>query len=148
MFCEAYTESVDRCFRIVGDELQRNVFSMDGNVIPPEDRPRSAAASGGNSSSYPYTSYPYTRTPPLASLLPQIKAISINLLQPAAGQSQVSIGDLSPGEFSSPSSGSSIASIVVSQNIREISSGPALDSFCVSILETTESTPSAFKSMP
>jgi hypothetical protein len=139
MFCEAYTESVDRCFRIVYEELQRNVFSTDGSGVSPQDRPRSAAASASS----PHT---HLRTPPLASLLPQIKAIGMNLLQPSSPHGPSSDPSSPYGsDFASPRDGSSSSSTssnrstsssVVSANIKEISSGPALDSLCVSILET------------
>lgn len=124
MFCEVYTESVDRCFRIVSDELQRNVFSL-GSRVPEKDRPRSAAASAA-SPTLPL------RTPPLASLLPQIKAIATNLLQPSSPPPSSSLYNQDNSLLDGSNSGSVVSSI-----IKEVSSGPALDSFCVSMLETT-----------
>ena len=60
------------------------------------------------------------RAPPLASLLPQIKSIATNLL-PTVGAG---------GEGEKDSFG------MVSAVVKELSSGPYLESFCIAILDT------------
>jgi hypothetical protein len=60
---------------------------------------------------------PSLRAPPLASLLPQIKSIATKLLPSAAAEGAAEAG-------------------TISAEIREISSGPYLDAFCIAVFDT------------
>ncbi len=91
MFVTVYSESVDACFRVIFEHLRRGAFMSDS--------PTTSSGSGAAHKSLP-----------LASLLPQIKAVAAKLL---------------------PSSMDS----VVSAEVRDISSGPGLDSFCIAIFD-------------
>ena len=66
------------------------------------------------------------RAPPLASLLPQIKSIATKLLPTAAN------GGSSGGDSFSDNYG---GSGVVSAEVKEISSGPYLEAFCIAIFD-------------
>jgi hypothetical protein len=91
MFVAAYSEALDAAFRVVFESLRRNVFTSDNPA-----------------------SHDALRTLPLASLLPQIKAIAARLL-PAS------------------------LDTVVSPEVRDISSGPCLDSFCIAVFDAPDS---------
>lgn len=93
MFAAALIEVVDACFRIVVEQLRVNVFSPDSQ--------------GQEASWLPM------KTPPLASLLPQLKAASFLLLPNSPKQSPMTID----------------------ANIRSIISGHVLDSLCMSVFD-------------
>ncbi len=89
MFARSYAESVDACFRLIFDHLRHSAFMAEAqaSVVSPT-----------------------LKTLPLASLLPQIKAVATRLL---------------PSSTEQP----------LGAEIRDISSGPCLESFCVSIFD-------------
>jgi len=72
------------------------------------------------------TSAQALRAPPLASLLPQIKSIATNLLPTVGAAAGVGID----GNSEHDSFG------MVSPVVKELSSGPYLESFCIAILDT------------
>ena len=94
-----YREAADTTFRHVFDILYKTVYAPQGHT------PSSSAT---------------LRAPPLASLLPQVKAIASNLL-PTVG----AVGEGREDSFG-----------MVSAEVKEISSGPYLESFCIAILDT------------
>ena len=93
MFNVALKESIDICFKRHMELLRQDVFS----IIP--------GAPGG--SSYPSKVGNFS-SPPLASLLPQLKSLASSLL-PLEG---------------------------VGYEISDIYAGPAIDSLCVSIMDS------------
>ena len=108
-----YREAVDTCFRHVYDTLYKTIFAphlvQSEGVSPSPNGTRAL------------------RAPPLASLLPQIKAIASNLL-PTVGAVSGNGGDMGVGKDD--------AFGLVSAEVKEISSGPYLESFCIAILDT------------
>ena len=87
MFTKVFQESVSTCFNIVFDDLKRNSFSDSIN----------------NNNSL--------RSPPLASLLPQIKSLSSKLLP-------------------------STIDTIITTEIKEIYSGTSLESLSFSIIHS------------
>lgn len=65
------------------------------------------------------------KTPPLASILPQIKAISLKTLSENKTTSDTT-----------SSTTSNTTATIVSNEIRDISSGPYLEAFCLAIFDT------------
>lgn len=95
-FGTVYGEGVDTCFQLVQDSLHKAVFA------PP------APASPG-----------HLRAPPLASILPQVKAVATKLLPTTL----------------TPSLGGDGA-VALSADVKAISSGPYLEAFCIAIFDT------------
>ena len=95
MFHAAVSESLNSSFKIISSQLRKEVFVPASNP----------------------TSHATLRTLPLASLLPQVKAIATRLL---------------PSQ--SPSSTSTAA--VLPTELKEISSGPIIDGLCISIFNS------------
>lgn len=93
-FAAAIVEATDACYRLTFEQLRRNVFTFD-NI----------GESGSNLGQL--------RTPPLASLLPQVKAIASSFL---------------PND-------------VRSVDIKELFSGPILESLCVAVFDATNAMP-------
>ena len=89
LFPPVFSEATEICFRRIFDNLKRNIFSE---------------VSDYSSSSSPL------RSPPLASLLPQLKAICSRLLPDDA----------------------------ICQDVKEVYSGPSLDALCVSIFDAVD----------
>lgn len=94
MFQAAVTESLNSCFKIVLTQLRRNAFVPETNL----------------------SSHSSLRSLPLASLLPQVKAVASRLLPISAVQSDGLTAEL-----------------------KEISSGPLLDGLCISIFSSQDS---------
>ena len=94
MFHAAVSESLNSSFKIISSQLRKNVFVPASNP----------------------TSHATLRTLPLASLLPQVKAIAARLL---------------PSQ-----SPSSAASAALPPELKEISSGPIIDGLCISIFNS------------
>jgi hypothetical protein len=92
-----YGESVDAIFRSISDQVRKAVFQ-------PENNP------GSHSNTL--------RTPPLASLLPQMKVISTRLLPEDLDDDSIELKHI-------------------------LSSGPLLDSFCLSLFDAEETSFSA-----
>ena len=65
------------------------------------------------------------KTPPLASILPQIKAISLKTLSENKTTSDTT-----------STTTSNTTATIVSNEIRDISSGPYLEAFCLAIFDT------------
>lgn len=102
-FHTVYTEALNRCFQQIHSELYRTIFF-------PEARSPGQHA---------------LRAPPLASLLPQIKAIATKLLP---GESEA-VGGGAVGANGG-------AAVEISEEIRELVSGPYLDAFCMAVFDT------------
>ena len=88
MFAAALLEVTDSCYRLVMDQLRRNVYNtamqqphqaINNHNNSSESSVHSAAGSIGSNGNHSVHSNT-VRCPPLASLLPQIKAISTSLL--------------------------------------------------------------------
>ena len=105
LFSNVCTEAVDTCFRHISLKLREKVF------LPGE--------SGGASTEL--------RTPPIASLLPQIKAIAKEMLPapPVPNNGTVPAKSLN---------GSSSSSLLTAE-VRDIASGAALDSLCIALFD-------------
>lgn len=125
IFSVVYFESVDATFRVVAENLRRFVFQSEHSPGPfvsgsvhNSPAPRSASATP-QSLSNASTPFPASsaqvglKTPPLASILPQLKSLAAKLLPESA--ETVNIYD-----------------------IRAISTGPLLESFCMTIFDAEE----------
>lgn len=97
LFLVAFSEAIDTSFKHIFDCLQKHVFSPDSN--------------SGSSEFY------QERSPPLASLLPQLKAISARLL-PADPDT-------------------------ISYEVKDVSNGIALDNLCLAVFDAESSAPAA-----
>jgi hypothetical protein len=86
MFAAVFSEAVDTCFKLIYENLKRNVFYPDNPA-----------------------GHLQQRTPPLATLLPQLKATTARLM---------------------PSTD------VLSAEVREIRSGTALDTLCIFLFDS------------
>lgn len=93
VFSVVYTECVDAAFRSINTQLRRYVFSPEHSPGP----------DGGG-----------LRTPPLASILPQLKSLAVRLLPDNADQIDMT-------------------------EVKNISMGPLLDSFCMTIFDAEDS---------
>lgn len=89
MFVTVFSEATEICFRRIFENLKRNIFADTSDYT-----------SSGNS----------LRSPPLASVLPQLKAICSRLLPDDA----------------------------ICPDVKEIYSGPSLDALCVSIFDAVD----------
>lgn len=90
MFTSSFLEVNDSCFHLVMEMLRQNIFAPESQGVHGE------------------SAWTQLRSPPLASLLPQIKATAAALVPSA--QSSVSVHDLV--------------------------SGPILDSLCISVFDS------------
>jgi len=116
LFSNVCTEAIDTCFRHVNTKLRDKVF------LPSDMQDAAAAVAGEGSDSS--SSGIVMSTPPLASLLPQLKAIARDML-PAA-----------PVPGAAPNSKAvSSSSALLTQEVRDIASGAALDTLCVAIFD-------------
>eukprot|EP00600_Ochromonadales_sp_CCMP1393_P001317 CAMPEP_0174992066 /NCGR_PEP_ID=MMETSP0004_2-20121128/22293_1 /TAXON_ID=420556 /ORGANISM="Ochromonas sp., Strain CCMP1393" /LENGTH=336 /DNA_ID=CAMNT_0016245989 /DNA_START=365 /DNA_END=1375 /DNA_ORIENTATION=+ len=147
-FNAVYAEAIDACFRIVYDTMYQTIFAATsaGTTRSPsssstldgkeeegvgnggdDDGLRGSASTAANS-----PSGSSLRTPPLASLLPQIKSIASNLLPSST----------SPAASHARGHDAAAATAVVSAEVKEISSGPYLEAFCIAIFDAPLSPPS------
>ncbi len=95
MFQVVYLETVEACYRLCYDHLRKIIFQ-------PEASP-----------THMYDPSPTFRSPPLASILPQLKSIANRLL---------------PDSPDTP----------LNSDLRNLSSGTLLDSLCISIFDAEE----------
>ena len=102
MFHAAVSESLNSSFKIISSQLRKNVFVPASNP----------------------TSHATLRTLPLASLLPQVKAIAARLLPSQSPSS------------SSSAAAAAAASAALPPELKEISSGPIIDGLCISIFNS------------
>jgi hypothetical protein len=98
MFAEVFNEATNTCFRLIYEGLRRNIFSPENPA-----------------------GHVQARTPPLASLLPQLKASAAKLV---------------------PSDSS------LCHEVREIAAGPALDTLCIYLFNSPEMAPTTPTSTP
>ncbi len=109
LFCNVCVEAIDTCFRHISAKLREKVF------LPSEGQNLAGEVS--------------MRTPPIASLLPQIKAITKEILpvSPVA----------SSGNVAAPKALSSSSALLTAE-VRDIASGIALDALCVALFDAVE----------
>jgi len=122
LFSDVCTEAIDTCFRHISTKLRDKVFLFEPSGLP--DTTSAGAGESSNSSNSPVM-----RTPPIASLLPQLKAIARDMLPAAPGAAAATAAAAAnPKALSS-------SSALLTQEVRDIASGAALDTLCVAIFD-------------
>ena len=116
LFVTVCTEAIDTCFRHISGKLRDKIFL-------PHDA-QGMEVSGGSQ----------PRTPPIASLLPQLKAIAKEML-PGPGGSGGGGNSSRRGSTRSVGGGGGGGGVLLTPEVRDIASGAALDSLCVAIFD-------------
>lgn len=112
-FQAVYIESIDSCFRIMFGHLRQAIFLPAEATAGASSAPANADSPAGRG----------LRTPPLASLLPQVKSVALNLLP--AGLQLMEAEDV----------GGRASDSIVTPEVKEIASGPFLEAFCIAIFD-------------
>ena len=118
LFATVCTEAIDTCFRHISSQLRDKIF------LPLDSQGMELTGSS------------QPRTPPIASLLPQLKSIAKEMLPglPTNGSSSSGGG----GSAQGPGSGA-----LLTPEVRDIAAGAALDSLCVAIFDAPTSSSSS-----
>ena len=117
LFSSVCTEAIDTCFRHIHAKLRARVFLLNDMETTTGAGTGAETEAGAGA----------MRTPPIASLLPQLKAIAKEML-PAAPASRSSSGSTSAASVPPASS-------LLTAEVRDIASGAALDTLCVAIFD-------------
>jgi hypothetical protein len=99
VFMVVYGETLDTSYRLCYDYLRKFIFQHDPSTASPGFEGVSTA---------------HLKSPPLASILPQLKSISIRFVPDSSHD------------------------LPLSNDIRNISSGPLLDSLCINIFDAED----------